>query len=87
MDENWINSFRSKLDEHYAWPALYIYKFIVPTGQEELVKKLIPFHPVTEKLSRNGKYTSITINVMMQSSEAVIDVYRKASEIEGIVAL
>ncbi len=87
MDENWINSFRSKLDEHYAWPALYVYKFIVPTGQEALIRKLFPFHPVTEKLSKNGKYTSVTINVMMQSSEAVIEVYRKASAIEGIVAL
>ncbi|MEJ7647290.1 MAG: DUF493 family protein [Chryseolinea sp.] len=87
MDENWVNSFRLKLDEHYAWPAIYIYKFIVPTGQEESVKKLFPFHPVAEKLSKNGKYTSVTINVMMQSSEAVIETYRKASEIQGIVAL
>jgi len=87
MDENWFNSFRLKLDEHYAWPALYIYKFIVPTGQEGLVKNLFPFHPVTEKLSKNGNYTSVTITVMMQSSDAVIEVYRKAAEIEGIVAL
>jgi len=87
MDENWFNSFRLKLDEHYAWPALYIFKFIVPTGQEGLVKKLLPFHPATEKLSKNGNYTSVTISVMMQSSDAVIEVYRKAAEIEGIVAL
>ncbi len=87
MDETWINSFRKKLDEHYAWPALYMYKFIVPTGQEDLVKKLFPFHPATEKLSREGNYTSVTIQVMMQSSDAVIEMYRKAAEIEGIVAL
>lgn len=87
MDETWVNSFRKKLDEHYAWPALYVYKFIVPTGQEELVKKLFPFHSVREKLSKQGKYTSVTIQVMMQSSDAVIEMYRRASEIEGIVAL
>lgn len=87
MDENWINSFREKLDEHYAWPALYIYKFIVPTGQEDLVKKLFPLNAATEKLSKQGNYTSVTIQVMMHSSDAVIEMYLKAAEIEGIVAL
>ncbi len=87
MDENWINSFREKLDKHYAWPALYIYKFIVPTGQEDQVKKLFPLNMATEKQSKKGKYTSVTIQVMMHSSDAVIEMYLKASEIEGIVAL
>jgi putative lipoic acid-binding regulatory protein len=87
MDENWVNSFRQKLDEHYAWPALYVYKFIVPTGKEDLIKEIFPFHPVTEKLSKQGNYTSVTIQMMMQSSDAVIDIYRKAAAVEGIVAL
>lgn len=87
MDENWIISFREKLDEHYAWPALYIFKFIVPTGQEELVKRLFPMNAASEKLSKQGNYTSVTIQVMMHSSDAVIEMYIKAAEIEGIVAL
>lgn len=87
MDENWVNSFREKLDNHYAWPALYIYKFIVPTGQEDQVKKLFPLNTATEKQSKKGKYTSVTIQVMMHSSDAVIEIYLKASKIEGIVAL
>jgi uncharacterized protein len=87
MDENWIDSFREKLDEHYAWPAMYIYKFIVPTGKEDLVKQLFPLTPATEKLSKQGNYTSVTVQKMMYSSEAVIEIYIKASEIEGIVAL
>lgn len=87
MDENWINSFREKLDKHYAWPALYIYKFIVPTGQEENIKKLFPLNHATEKLSKQGNYTSVTVQAMMHSSDAVIEIYVKASKIEGIVAL
>lgn len=87
MDENWINSFREKLDQHYAWPSLYIYKFIVPKGKEEEVKKLFPLHAATEKQSKQGNYTSITIQAMMHSSDAVIDMYVQASQIEGIVAL
>ena len=87
MDETWVESFRKKLDEHYAWPALYVYKFIVPTGKEDLVKNLFPLHTATEKLSKQGNYTSVTIQVMMQSSDAVVEMYRRASMIEGIVAL
>lgn len=87
MDDNWIESFRQKLDDHYAWPALYTYKFIVPKGKEEAVKELFPHHQTSEKHSAKGNYTSVTVQLMMQSSEAVIDIYKKAALIEGIVAL
>jgi uncharacterized protein len=87
MDKEWIKSFTEKLDQHYAWPSLYIFKFIVPTGREEDLKKLFPLHTTTEKHSRQGKYTSITIQMMMPSSEAVIDIYMQASIIPGLIAL
>ncbi len=80
-------SFRSKLDQHYAWPSLYIFKFIVPTGKEGEVKKLFPFHTTSEKQSQGGKYTSITIQMMMPSSDAVIEIYQQAAVIEGLIAL
>ncbi len=87
MDQQWINSFREKLDQHYAWPSLYVFKFIVPAGKEEEVIKLFPMHTTTTKPSSKGNYTSITIEIMAPSSEAVIAIYVQASEIEGIVAL
>jgi len=87
MDQNQLNNFREKLDQHHVWPSLYMFKFIVPTGKENEVKQLFPNHTVTEKLSTKGNYTSITVQMMMPSSEAVIDVYVRVSHIEGIVAL
>ena len=87
MDEGWVASFREKLDNHYAWPSLYIFKFIVPAGQQDQVKSLFPLHTSVEKPSREGNYISVTVQAMMQSSDAVIELYLKASEIEGIVAL
>ena len=87
MDDKWINNFREKLDQHHSWPSLYIFKFIVPKGKEEEVRKLFPNHTVTEKPSRQGNYTSLTAQIMAPSSDAVIEVYLKASTIEGIVAL
>jgi len=87
MDETWLISFREKLEKHYAWPSLYIFKFIVPTGQQDQVKSLFPLNAASEKLSKQGNYTSITIQAMMQSSDAVIEMYKRAALIEGIVAL
>jgi uncharacterized protein len=87
MDQNWIDSFREKLDQHYTWPALYIFKFIVPTGKEAEVKQLFPNHTTVEKLSKQGNYTSVTVEMMMPSGEEVLSIYIEASKIEGIVAL
>lgn len=87
MEKAWADSFREKLDQHYQWPAVYIFKFIVPSGKEPEVRNLFPLHPATEKLSANGKYTSITFELTMPSSEAIVVVYEKATKIEGLIAL
>ena len=87
MEANWSESLREKLDQYYTWPALYTFKFVVPKGKEDEVKALFPAHESTERQSKNGNYTSVTINMMMPSSDAVIDVYQKVSAIEGIIAL
>lgn len=87
MDQEAINSFRIKLDQHYRWPSLYMFKFIVPKERVEEVVQLFPRHTSTQKESSQGKYISITLQMMMPSSEAVIEVYQKASTIEGLIAL
>lgn len=87
MDKQWADSFREKLDQHYQWPALYIFKFIVPSGKEPEVRNLFPLHTAAEKLSANGKYTSVTFELMMASADHVIAVYERAAKIEGLIAL
>jgi putative lipoic acid-binding regulatory protein len=88
MDPDWLNTFREKLDKFYAWPALYTFKFIVPAARQDDLRRLFPLHTTaTEKASEKGKYISLTYQMMMPSSESVIDVYKKVAVIEGIVAL
>lgn len=87
MEPEWARSFREKLDEYYAWPDIYIFKFIVPKGKEEQVKQLFPRHESTEKPSKKGNYTSITVQAMMGSTDDVVDIYIRAASIEGLVAL
>ena len=87
MNAAWFDSFREKLDQHHSWPTLYMFKFIVPRGKEEDVKALFPLHTTSEKESTKGNYISLTFQMMMPSRDEVINVYRKVSAIEGIIAL
>ena len=87
MDEQWFENFKVQLDQYYAWPALYTFKFIVPTGKEAELKTLFHNHTTTERPSKKGNYTSVTVDVMAPSSEAVVEFYKAATKIEGIVAL
>jgi putative lipoic acid-binding regulatory protein len=87
MNQEWIDNFRKKLDEHHTWPSTYIFKFIVPAEKVEEVKALFPEHTVREKISKEGKYIGVTIEAEMANSDAVIQYYVAASHIEGIVAL
>ncbi len=80
-------SFKEKLENQTSFPALYMFKFIVPSGKEGEVAALLPGNEMKLKVSSKGKYTSATIKAMMPDSQSIIDIYIKAAEIEGVIAL
>ena len=87
MQADWAQSLKEKLDQNHAWPDLYMFKFIVPAGKESQITALFHNHTTTKRTSNKGNYTSITVQMMMPSSEAVIEVYVLASAVEGVIAL
>ena len=82
-----IQSFKEKLDSIHAWPSLYMFKFIVPVGKEEEIEQLFPKNEVKTKHSSQGNYISLTAKLMINSSEEVINIYKKANEVQGVIAL
>jgi hypothetical protein len=80
-------SFKEKLEASGQFPMLYMFKFIVPNGKEHEVAILFPKNEMGLKASSGGKYVSTTIKSMMDSSEQIMEIYEKASKIEGIVSL
>lgn len=82
-----IDSFREKLENEYNWPALYTFKFIVPQSKAGEIKAIFENHEVIEKPSSKGNYISLTSRVMAQSSQFIIDIYLKASKVEGVISL
>lgn len=87
MRDQQITLFKEKLDQHYSWPALYTFKFIVPKEKASEVIDLFSKHDYSEKHSSNGNYISFTVKIMAESSERVVEYYIEAHKIEGIIAL
>lgn len=80
-------SFREKLESQHEFPGTYTFKFIIPEAKKEDVVSLLPKGELSYKASSGKKYTSITLKANMQSSDAVIGVYTKVAEIEGVLSL
>ncbi|MFT6871707.1 MAG: putative lipoic acid-binding regulatory protein [Roseivirga sp.] len=87
MSQFITEEFKKKLDDVHDFPTLYMFKFIVTEEKKGEVKSLFPSSELEYKPSSKGKYTSVTAKVMMQSSDHVIEVYKKAQNIKGIIAL
>jgi putative lipoic acid-binding regulatory protein len=79
------------LDDTNTFPTKYLFKFIVPNDVNNLVNVMDCFNGTdavfAQKESKSGKFSSVSINVTMPSSESIIDVYQKVSTINGIISL
>jgi len=86
MDQS-TASFKEKLDNTYSFPSLYMFKFIVKPEQVSEIENLFTKHEVILKPSSGGKYVSTTVKIMASSSQEIIDHYKEAAKIEGIISL
>jgi putative lipoic acid-binding regulatory protein len=80
-----------ELDNANSWPAEYLYKFIVPSVADNVERVENAFDRMGAVIkttkSRTGKFTSVSVNVTMDSADQVIGKYKEVSKIEGIVSL
>lgn len=86
MSEDPYQKLRERLQEQ-KWPGVFMFKFIVKPEQVEEVKQLFGPAEIKTKKSKNGNYVSVTGKEMMMDSEKVIERYKAAAEIEGLIAL
>lgn len=82
---------KEELDNANTWPAEYLFKFIVPTNPESVAAVQNAFNSmgavINTNQSKNGKFTSISVNVRMTSAQAIVDKYIEVSHVEGIISL
>lgn len=87
MSKSSYQAFREKLDLEHKWPGLYLFKFIVPKEKEEEIYNILPEKHWSKRHSKSGTYISFTAKVTMQSSDDVIEIYKQAHTIKGLIAL
>ena len=83
----WWSDFRDLLDDQNEWPTDYVFKFIVPSSGLEDVKQALGAEEVTTRESSKGRYVSVTARMQMESSEAVVEIYKSVRGIEGVISL
>lgn len=86
FDADRLTALRNMLDRQ-PWPHLYTFKFIVPAAHAAQVQQILSKHEPTARQSAHGAYISLTYQMMMPGSEAVLGVYKAVAHIEGIIAL
>ena len=66
------------------------FKFIVPNDKEklELVKKLFLHEDqITYRTSKDIRFIAISCKQEMKNPDEVLEIYKKAGEIEGVISL
>jgi uncharacterized protein len=90
MTDQEFDRFKEKLVETMTFPSVYMFKLIVPSENRTiaLVENLFGEDADIHTLqSGQGKYTSITAKQVVINVDEVIDVYKKANNISGVIFL
>jgi putative lipoic acid-binding regulatory protein len=82
---------KKELDLSSTWPSIYLFKFIVPSENENILRVEEAFDcmgaVIKTTKSKTGKFTSVSVDVMMKDSQEIIDKYIELSTIKGIISL
>lgn len=90
-EEEFYKKLKEQLDDTTTFPSDYMYKFIVPTDGDQVKEVQEMFNKggavINTKKSKTGKYVSVSIVINLSSSDEVINYYKKAEKIKGIISL
>jgi len=75
------------MDETVKFPTEYLFKFIVPVSEVHHVLLILQGMDIDERASSNGKFISVSGKKVFSSSDEIILIYKRASVIQGIIAL
>lgn len=82
---------KKRLKKDTAFPSKYLFKFIVPSEEDKIIQVENMFNHlgavINKTSSKTGKFTSISILVVMKKADDIISKYREAEKVEGIISL
>lgn len=75
------------MDETVQFPTEYLFKFIVPSSEVQVLLGILKGMDIDEKASSGGKYISVSAKKIFNNSDEIINVYRSVSAVKGIICL
>lgn len=89
--EEFYASLKEKLESAHDFPEDYLFKFIITNNQSKLTEIFRVFdgiqHTLSSRDSKNGKYTSLSVNAFVLDADQVIRIYKEVGAIEGVMML
>ena len=91
-NKNFYKNLTKLLEKNSKWPCEYLFKFIVKSDENKISLIESIFDNIgaiiKKKQSRNNNFTSISVNVIMDRPENVIEKYKEVSEkVEDVILL
>ncbi len=89
--EDFYERLKVELENSTTWPAVYLFKFIVPSENDNVIQVEEAFNDmgavIKTKKSKTGKFTSISVDVNMNNPQEIIKKYIEVSTIKDIISL
>ena len=90
--DEFYKKLKEQLLDTTTWPTEYLYKFIVKSDPIKIADIESLFNNTGAVIntipSKTGKYTSVSINVVMKDPDAVISKYIEVTNsVDGVIAL
>jgi len=85
-----FDEFKQKLEKEHSFPCVYMFKFIIPAENKKMALVESLFNETADlhqKESSTGKYISLTSKQVVINADEVVEIYKKAMQIEGLMAL
>ena len=91
-NKDFYENLKNLLNDTSNWPSDYIFKFIIPTDKKniDIIYDIFDdfIKDINFKSSRNKKYTSVSVLIIADSPDLIINFYKKVSDsIENIILL
>ncbi|MCQ4035043.1 DUF493 domain-containing protein [Kaistella montana] len=89
--DDFYASLKEKLEATHDFPEDYLFKFIITNDESKHTEIYRVFDEVkftlNTKESKNGKYSSISINAFVMDADQVIKIYKEVGKISGVMML
>ncbi|MFO0321060.1 MAG: DUF493 family protein [Bacteroidota bacterium] len=91
MANNSFDDLQKKLEETIkSFPYLYLFKFILKANNHSMALVEVMFDndaEIIQRQSSKGNYISISVKQVVLNVDEIIAIYKKASQIDGLIAL